>query len=234
LKSPVADIALSTMFPGTARVRPDQIHHFASLPALPIPSSGSFTEIFSRKIKLCMTHCCFIGPVDAEAIAIKSAALMELYDYLSHVPLQCPNLHSAEIDLLDALIRAHILRRIPDPDTRILDNPHLPAFTEPSWPHLSIVHKMLSVLLSLYPRRPIMLQMARDLVKIGGSHDPNERNAVGYFYITLLRVLPESRLFLADLFERTLLEVIRGEIVQPSLVSTALTVLHHILSDHPV
>jgi hypothetical protein len=200
------------------------------VPAFPRRNDPNFHAIFERKVALCKVRYSFTSDSDHFAITAKTNALNEFLQLLMSLAPHSPSITAGQFNLVIDILEANLIHKLPPIDVKVLNNQPIVPYSDPSWCHLSIIYKILDCVLVICPSAPRIHSLAKKLLTVASTADPNERNALTRFYIGLVRCCPDFRYGLADIFETKLRDLSGSLTPDPYFLSTVLPVLHFIFT----
>ena len=156
-------------------------------PQLPEIGNSSFSEIFLKRIDICLSMCDFrCIEFDVEAKKIKTDILTDFINNLKN-PIFFISISLIEKELFFKLIELHIFREEPDVLDKYLFSDDLVVITEPSIPHLSLVFQILELIFISEPTfEKFNLNFIFKIISRFYTPDLTERNLLISFIIKWL------------------------------------------------
>jgi hypothetical protein len=203
------------------------------VPQLPAIDSPAFTAAFSAMVRTCEQIFYQLGEsIDQPTLQKKTRALQELRRVIIRPTRALPGLSNANVGILFDMIELNINRPI-RVDLRVSGIGDTGMTSEPAWPHLCVVYRILGDLAKTFPEDAHFSdRFFGTLLGPCGSPDLNEQLAIHDFFVAYLKARPGERSKMLGRIE-TALKDYRGNpsVYSPHLPASMLRLAVHIIDE---
>jgi len=201
-------------------------------PVLPPASSPEFGEIFNLRVNSCSVMCDFSSEqFDRKAKELKSEYLQDFALLLDSKMINC--LDNVFLLKLFEMVCFHVFRIHPDVPKKFIFSDDLVVITESSYPHLSLVYNILSILIKkqLLPEK-LTIGFVSRLIGRFFAPDINERNEISALISLWLDHNPSFYPQVITNVKHKLIDYLNGQ-CPPHVLVPCLTLLQKVLIRNP-